>query len=56
MSGQETVSPMPTRCRATDPDGQQCRLYRGHDGLHGDGLGTVWTGDYSRATPLGADQ
>ena len=34
------------RCLATNPDGSQCRLYLGHDGQHGDGLGTVWDRDY----------
>jgi hypothetical protein len=33
----------PPRCSRIDPTlGSQCRLFRGHDGQHGDGLGVVW--------------
>jgi len=37
----EQIRPL-MRCPATDPEGSQCRLWPGHDGQHGDGLGTVW--------------
>lgn len=38
----EQIRPL-MRCSVADPSGSPCRLYSGHDGQHGDGLGTVWT-------------
>lgn len=40
------------RCPTVAPDGSQCRLFPGHDGMHGDGDCTTWDRDYAApATP-----
>lgn len=45
------------QCSAVDPSDSRCRLYSGHDGMHGDGDCTVWDRDYARVTsPASTDQ
>ena len=38
----EQIRPL-MRCQGAHPSGMPCRLFPGHAGEHGDGLGTVWT-------------
>jgi hypothetical protein len=41
----EQIRPL-MRCPAVAPDGSRCRLFGGHDEMHGDGDCTVWDRDY----------
>lgn len=41
------------QCTVADPNGLQCRLFRNHDGQHGDGLGIVWDATPKPKEPTG---
>ena len=43
-NGREVAHDCTARCDDRNAESGQCRLYRGHEGHHGDGEGTVWGG------------